>query len=182
MAATAPTWPNNPAADQTRAMSDNPYTPPDAKLADPADPADQSAGSPVKAVLLGALVDVGGSLLLSTVMGIVLAVVLAQQGMAPEQIGEAFGSMTATSPFRIIAMVLGTGMSMLAGYVCARIARRRDYKLPCILGAISVTAGFLFAGDPDAVGMSVLNSVLTFGAVIVGARLGMPKAAPAGSA
>lgn len=154
-------------------MSDNPYSPPDAKLADPAD---HSPGSPVKAVLLGALVDIGGSLILSTVMGIAMVMFLSQQNMTPEQIGEAFASMPGGSLFRIVGMVLGTGMSMLAGYVCARIARRRDFKLAGILGAISVSAGYLFSGDPNSVGVNLFNAVVTFAAVLAGARLGMPKA------
>lgn len=153
-------------------MSDNPYSPPASKLADPID---REPGSPVKAVLLGAAVDIGGSLAMSMVLGIVVAVMMS--GVAPAQMGAELAAMAGTSPYKVIAMVLGTAMSVLAGFTCARIARRRDDKLAFILGAISVTAGLLFAGDWSSPGMLALNAVLTFGAVLAGARLGRPKAA-----
>jgi hypothetical protein len=50
----------------------DPYQPPQADLADPV----REAGSPFKAVFVGLLVDTGGSLLFSTLMGFVYSIYL----------------------------------------------------------------------------------------------------------
>lgn len=152
-------------------MDDNPYSPPDPKIDYP----DRPKGSPVKAVLAGAFVDIAGTLALSTMMGVVTVFVLTRTGMPPGFEG-GFSSHPMWTPLKVIAMVLGTAMSVLAGFICARIARRRDYRAACILGAISVTAGLLFSGFPNPVSVNLLNAAVTFVAVLAGARLGMPKA------
>jgi hypothetical protein len=63
-------------------MSENPYKPPTSEVQDlPAAP-----GSPIKAIFLGLLVDIGGTTALSVLIGIVYMILLMQSGLNQEQI------------------------------------------------------------------------------------------------
>lgn len=153
-------------------MSSSPYIPPtaDMKNAPPAPPA-----SAAKAVLLGFAVDIGGSLALGIVMSSIYGFVLAGQGMNLEQIGAALTNMQHDSWFSIAAMILGAGISMLGGYVCARVSRRSDYKLGFILAAISVAVGLLFTASSYTLAMSALTAALTVCAILLGTKLGKAR-------
>jgi hypothetical protein len=71
--------------------------------------------------------------------------------------------------------LVGLGFSALGGYVCARIARRSEMKLGAILAAVSALSGFFLAGDEQQLGTMLSFTLLGFGAVLVGARLGLAK-------
>jgi hypothetical protein len=149
---------------------ENRYQPPTAEVHD--QPATQ--GSAVKAVSLGLLVDIGGTLLLSVVVFSAYAVVQAGNGMSVEQIEAELGNLPPTSLFFIVMTLLGCGLSVLGGYVCARIARRRDYRLGVVLGALSTTLGLLLGSDESA-GMLAATALLSFAAIMLGTRLGMDR-------
>jgi hypothetical protein len=149
---------------------ENRYQPPTAEVHDqPAAP-----GSAVKAVSLGLLVDIGGTLLLSVVVFSAYAVVQTGNGMSVEQIEAELGNLPPTSLFFIVMTLLGCGLSVLGGYVCARIARRRDYRLGVVLGALSTTLGLLLGSDESA-GMLAATALLSFAAIMLGTRLGMDR-------
>jgi hypothetical protein len=152
-------------------MQSNPYTPPKAELRELA----RRPGSPLKAVLLGLTIDVGGSMILGVVLGIAYAASLASSGVGAPQINEALGDISPTSWVSIVGTALGGVLSVLAGFTCARVARREDYKLGFILGAISALSGLLLSGSTYSVPMNVLLCALTFGAVLLGTRLGIRK-------
>ncbi|MGH8630701.1 MAG: hypothetical protein ACREU7_08045, partial [Burkholderiales bacterium] len=63
-------------------------------------------------------------------------------------------------------------LSALGGYVCARVARRSEYKLGAILGVISTLAGLSMAIWYYPLKMNVTLAVVTFLMVMLGARLG----------
>jgi hypothetical protein len=149
---------------------ENRYQPPTAEVHD--QPATQ--GSAVKAVSLGLLVDIGGTLLLSVVVFSAYAVVQAGNGMSVEQIEAELGNLPPTSLLFIVMTLLGCGLSVLGGYVCARIARRRDYRLGVVLGALSTTLGLLLGSDESA-GMLAATALLSFAAIMLGTRLGMDR-------
>lgn len=149
---------------------ENRYQPPTAEVHDqPAAP-----GSAVKAVSLGLLVDIGGTLLLSVVVFSAYAVVQTGNGMSVEQIEAELGNLPPTSLLFIVMTLLGCGLSVLGGYVCARIARRRDYRLGVVLGALSTTLGLLLGSDESA-GMLAATALLSFAAIMLGTRLGMDR-------
>jgi hypothetical protein len=150
---------------------ENRYQPPTAEVHD--QPAAQ--GSAVKAVSLGLLVDIGGTLLLSVVVFSAYAVVQTRNGMSVEQIETELGDIPPTSLFFIVMTLLGCGLSVLGGYVCARIARRRDYRLGVVLGALSTTLGLLLSWSDDSAGMLAATALLSFAAIMLGTRLGMDR-------
>ena len=149
----------------------SPYTPPSAPVRDVARP----PGSPIKAVIYGVLVDVGGTFIAGSVLGIVHAMSLASEGLTAEQAAARLANIPLDSWLSIWGMVLGCVFSIAGGYVCARVARKSEYKLGAIVAAIGAVIGFVLSGDQYAAG--VLGSLIlaTIVAVMVGANLGASR-------
>ena len=153
------------------------YRPPKADVADPP----RGPGSSFKAVFLGLLVDVGGTLLASALMGVVYSTYLAAQGVELDDIQDRLREGFQEGWGFALAAAVGLGFSFLGGYVCARIARRRDLTPALVLSALSVAIGLLLGAPGNyAVGETISLSALTVLSIFAGARLGMRRlAAPA---
>jgi len=128
-------------------MDNNPYQPPSSDFKQP--PRDREPGSIFKAVLLGAATDIGGTMATSLVLGIVYAVVLGAQGYSNDQIQASFDSMDPFTGFGLLSSIAGLAMSVLGGYVCARVANVSSYLAVGILSAVSVAFGALLGGGDD---------------------------------
>lgn len=152
-------------------MDDNTYQPPKANLYMP----DTKRGSPLKAVLLGALVDIVGSAVAGILMGIIYGLILASSGMPPDAAMEKLSHISSGSPLSVIGIVVGSLVTLYAGYLCAKIANHREYVIVSVLGVISVSFGFLTALLHDTPTYDLLEkillSLLTFFCVYLGAWL-----------
>ena len=149
----------------------DPFRPPAANV----DVANAERGSAVKAVVLGAIVDLGGSILASIVFFALYGVYLGATGTQGEEFQSTMSSMNGNSPMGIMMNIVGCLCSVLGGYVCARIARHSEYRLGAILAAISVGLGLLVAGSDEANALIGIYSLLTFAAVMIGAHLGATR-------
>ena len=152
----------------------NPFTPPDARVADRPDLA---PGSPVKAVLVGAVVDIGATIASGTVLSIVFAMVLAGTGASAEEFSAQLLRQSGWTPLTLLATACGAAASALGGYVCARIAKRDEARLGWILAGISVLLGLVFAGSEAAfvIDQVLVGALLTVIGVLVGTRLGTAR-------
>lgn len=148
----------------------DPYRPPRSDVAPQAEP----RGSAVKAVLLGALADIGGSIAAGIVLTFAYGLMLGLSGADPEQIGSALAQVPVGSWFSILGMVVGSGFSVLGGYLCARIARRSEYKLGAIVAAISGVSG-LFLGGRAPAGIDFALLLATVASVMLGAWIGLMR-------
>lgn len=144
----------------------SPYQPPKASVAD----VEPAPGSPVKAVVYGVLVDVGGSVVMGIVLTVVYGVVLAASGLSPEEMERAMASPEPLSWISIIGNALGFLASFIGGYVCARVAGRDEYKWAGVVAVISGIAGFLFGMSSYPIEWNLLLVLLTASAVLAGAR------------
>lgn len=140
---------------------DNPYRAPTANVGQP-----PATGNPVKAILLGAAVDIGGTLVATTVAGVVYGIYLAASQEPVTSFAEG------GTRLWIAGMVLGCGFSILGGYVCARIARHRELRLGAILSAISMLIGLLIGAGSYSVEMNAWLAIATVASIMVGAWLG----------
>jgi hypothetical protein len=102
-------------------------------------------------------------------------VALGAAGIKGEDIAATMQASATDSWFFYVGTLIGLSFSVLGGYVCARIARRSEIKLGAILAALSALSGFLLAGDEQQLGTLLSLTLLGFGAVVVGARLGLAK-------
>lgn len=145
----------------------SPYSAPGAKLTDPA----AKPGSPLKAIVLGLLVDIGGSVLSSAILLFLYGVTLAAQGMNAEEIAQLV-TVTRDSWVFYLDTTIGLGFSVLGGYVCARIVRRSEYRYGAIQAAISAALAVLLGFDPQDLGRFLSLEIVSAALVMLGVHLG----------
>ena len=117
-------------------MAQNPYQPPEAPVAD----ADPGLGSSVKAIVLGLLVDIGGTVIAGTALAIAWGIALGSSGASGEEINRFFRE---SSTFMWVNVCLGLGFTGLGAYVAARTANRAEYRIALMLGLCSLAIGEL---------------------------------------
>ena len=152
----------------------NPFNPPQSVVSDPPTP-----GKPYKGLFLGLLVDIGGSMLVGTVLFIAYLALAAPPGVDFEtnsaQLTEAYRA----SIFGYFGIFCGCLLSVAGGYVCARIAKPSSMRLCWLMAAVSSGLGFLLSIDLDPIGVNILLALATFASVTVGYYLGWRHVAAA---
>jgi hypothetical protein len=121
----------------------NPYEPPRAQLKRRND----APGSLPKAVVIGVLIDISGTLIVGFAAAIIYGIVLGARGYSEDAIARAFEELDPWSAFGLFTSFLGMLVSAFAGYQCARIANRPGYLAPGILAMISCAFGAALGGD-----------------------------------
>jgi hypothetical protein len=119
-------------------MAEDPYQPPESRVADTDTP---PPGSIIKAVLLGLATDIGGTILFSITVGVVIAAM-----------GGDLSVLTESDPLRWMMTLVGGGFTVLGGYVAARIANRIELNVSLIFGVCTLVAGLWLASlteDPQ---------------------------------
>ncbi|HTS52095.1 MAG TPA: hypothetical protein VMH26_02375, partial [Burkholderiales bacterium] len=116
----------------------NPYDAPGTRVEDRPDPVDQRFRW--KAVLLGALTDLGGSALAGIVLVVIFTIWF---GPGEGQAQEMLDQLARSWPFLMVSMVVGGCFTVLGGYVAGRIARHSFLKHAAIAGALSLVLGIL---------------------------------------
>jgi hypothetical protein len=148
----------------------DPYAPPQAAVADEFRP-----GSPVKAALAGIAVDIGGSFAGGIALSFAYGIQLASSGATTEDVATALEHIPAGSWVFVLGSLLGFGFSIWGGYVCARVARIREYHPGSVVATVSTLVAALLASDDYPAGINLGLVIATFGAVILGVRLGRQK-------
>ena len=155
---------------------DNRYQPPKSGFDKP--PRDREPGSLVKAVLLGAATDIGGTTVIGIVLGIIYGIVLASQGLSEVEVQKAFENIDPMSLFGFVNLGFGLAMSIVGGFVCARTANVASYNALGIMSAISVAFGTLMGVDDYEWPVLLLLNLLSLVAIFVGGWLYIRKLTP----
>jgi hypothetical protein len=146
----------------------DPYRPPGSPVRDPQGARPRS--TPL-AILLGFVVDVGGTMVFSVVAATVASILLVSGGVAPEDLGRAF----AESPtFQLVGLAGGLTCTALGGYVAARFANRSEYATAFAVGLASLVFGeamVLFSGQGTALWVRLAGDVLVIPAALLGGHL-----------
>jgi hypothetical protein len=148
-------------------MDPDNFKPPNAELGDPP----RRPGSLIRAVLTGTAIEIVGTLVLGAVLGIGYGLLLGAQGYDEDAMKQAMTHIDPLSAFGLFGSLLGSAVSVFAGYACAAIAHRPDYRPVLMMAAISVCLGLLFGGDDYEWPLSLLFSLLTAGCVVFGGWL-----------
>ena len=148
-------------------MDKDNFKPPQAELGDPP----RKPGSLLRALLTGAAIEIGGTLVLGIVLGIGYGMLLGAEGYGEEEMKQILTHPDPFSGFGIVGSLLGGAVSVFAGYACAAIAHRRSYAPVFMLASISVCLGLLLGGDAYAWHWNVLLSLLTIACVLFGGWL-----------
>jgi len=134
-----------------------------------------------KAILAGFAVDFGGSFLTGFVLSIVQMIVLVQTGHPASSVGQILSNAPWHSPFRLLGTVLGCGLSVLGGFVCARLARRLEFRLVAMECCISMGLGLLMAPNHHDllywIGMITLNIACSMLGAWLGRRRNLSETA-----
>ena len=146
----------------------NPYQPPAAAVRDIA----RRRGSPVKAVIFGVLIDVGGSFGAGVVLVLAYSIVLAWSGASAEDIRRAMGAADVFSWFSLLGFCVGAAASFLGGYVCARIVADAEMKWVGIVAAISALVSLAMGAGSLAFDWDALMALISMGAVFAGGWAG----------
>jgi hypothetical protein len=149
--------------------SENPFSPPGAALSDAPE---VKPGSPVKAILIGLVVDIGGTLATGILIGIAYAVFLAFNGVPGNEMVSAFDLENPMSPYSLTTQALGFACSILGGYACARIVKRDEYRTAAIMAALSATFGLFIGDSKESAFLVFALTALSIFFNLLGAKLG----------
>lgn len=150
-------------------MTENPYASPATN-----EPAlTQRAGvRPWVAVLAGLAIDFAGTIAISIGVSIAAAIYLATRGVGPGTMEGRLTEMLTTGVWSYVLSALGLLVSVLAGYVAARMVKRNELRTGVIQGAIATLLGSLAVGSSNNVPLFILLMLVSFAAVVSGAALG----------
>jgi hypothetical protein len=135
---------------------------------------DEARGSPVKGMILGVVVDLGGSLIASFALFFVWAIWLGASGVDADAIAQQMAEPEPLSAFSLLGYVLGGGFSWFGGYVCARVARETELQCAAVVATISTLVA-LVLGTGMPWGLYLFLTILTFGTVMLGGWMGMKR-------
>jgi hypothetical protein len=146
----------------------NPYRAPDAKVADPGGGPQRST---LAAIAAGLAADVGGTFAGSVAVTLTLGVILATQGVAPEDMDDVLAG---SGAFQVFSVAFGLAFTALGGYVAAKVANHRELWHGMVLGIASLVFGEIYiavAGADIAFWQRVASWLLMIPAGIYGASV-----------
>lgn len=148
-------------------MNTNPYSPPKSTV----DTKEFVRGKWYKAILIGFLVDIVGTIITSVTIGAAISFYLASTGMSAAQISAEIGNPELTSPLGLLFNAVGLLYSVLGGYICARIANHNEYRYAVIIGIISIMTGLILAQSKVPIATHIVMGTLTFVSLLAGAYI-----------
>ena len=155
-------------------MSNNPFKPPETDSSKTPRVPDVP-GSPLKAVLSGLAVDIGGSVVLGIVLDQVYALSLSGQGLTDSEIADAMQHIPPASAFGVLGILLGALMSVAGGYVCARVVLRDEYRVGGAMAAVSALLGLAFSSSDDPSGLTLMLVLCTVACNMLGVKYGSER-------
>ena len=152
-------------------MEHNRYEPPRA----PVSRRNREPGSIPKAVAVGAVIDIGGTILGGILIGFVYSILMGIQGRSAAEVEQALTTFEPFSLFGLTLMAMGIAMSALGGFQCAVIANRPTYLAPGIMSLVSVTLSAMLNNGQVQLPQLLLMCGLTVAAILGGASLHIRK-------
>lgn len=136
---------------------------------------EEKKGSAIKALLVGFAIDAIGTFTIGFVAGIVFFAIRMSGGATPEMVLQDLAVIKPTSTFFVMLAILGLLVSVLAGYVCARIVNYKEYMYSTILAILSVVFSTVMHPRSYSTGLLVFLGFLTLLAFYLGTWLHIRK-------
>jgi len=153
-------------------MSEPPFEPPPSDV-DDRPPRRAPAGSPVRAIVIGLVIDLGGSVVLYLLLTILYAASLQHAGLSPEQLKAAMDHIPSNSWVAVAGLLLGACLDVLSGFVCARLAQRNEWRVGGVLAAISALCTLMLGDAGDSAGeLTLLLAACTAACTLLGVKYG----------
>jgi len=129
-------------------------------------------GTPLRAVLTGLAIDICGTQLLAIALEMIYAIQIGAAGMTPDQLNEALENIPPQSGVMIAGHMLGALLSVVAGYACARIVQRDEYRVGAIMAGVGVMFNVATMPDDAALDMMLLLVLCDFACNMLGVKYG----------
>ena len=132
-----------------------------------------------KAIFFGSLVDIIGTVVFSTIFMFIVGVYLMITGeISTEVTEEDFIEPFMNPPLSIIGYTFGCAISILAGYITAKISKYNVYFCAGFVSCISTIFGFYIGSEYYSIAFNLFLSVLTVLSVFLGAYLWVIRNTP----
>jgi hypothetical protein len=153
-------------------MSEPPFEPPPSNVED-RPPRRARGGSPLRAIAIGLVIDLGGSIVLYLLLTIVYAASLQHAGMSPEELKATMDHIPSDSWAAVLGLLLGAGLDVLSGFACARVAGRDEWRVGGTLAAISAACTLVLGDTGDsATDLTLLLTACTAACTLLGVKYG----------
>ncbi len=129
-------------------------------------------GTPLRAVLTGLAIDICGTQLMVIVLEMIYAVQIGAASMTPDQLNDALENISPQSGVAIAGHLLGAFLSVVAGYACARIVQRNEYRVGAVMAGIGLMINLAGMPDDAAVDMVLLMLLTDFACNMLGVKYG----------
>ena len=133
---------------------------------------------PVMAVIAGVLIDLLGTIIIAVLIGFALGFYLLSQGVAESELETVLTARLTQLPWNIAIIALGAAMSVLAGFVTAKIVKHGVYAYAGAVGCISGIFGFWTGLNNTSMPLNISLALLTILATVFGAFLWLRKNPP----
>jgi hypothetical protein len=128
----------------------------------------------VKAVLIGWVVDIGGSLGVGFLVGVFAGIYLIIKGVSPDRMEEAIYS---SFGFLLTSLIIGLFFTGLGGYIAAKIAKTAELKHAFVVGLLSALTGMLYivlSSNPGPPSFNIVGLTLVIPIAVLGGYLAKP--------
>jgi len=132
-------------------------------------------GSVLRAVLTGVSIDICGSKLLGCLIFALYIQHVATPGMTNEQLVDMLSSAPPSFALVFVESVLGALVSVAAGFACARIVQREEWRVGAMMAFAAMLFGLLLddGGAPD--DLLLLYVACDFACVMLGVKFGAER-------
>jgi hypothetical protein len=153
-------------------MPEPPFEPPPSDV-DDRPPRRAPAGSPLRAIAIGLVIDLGGSIVLYLLLTIVYAASLQHAGMTPAELKAAMDHIPSDSWAAVAGLLLGACLDVLSGFVCARVAGRDEWRVGGTLAGISAACTLMLSDTgASASDLTLLLTACTAACTLLGVKYG----------
>lgn len=128
-----------------------------------------------KALIVGTALLLALSILAGVVLVFLQGLLLAMEGQSEEQIIQALADLAQDDAYLVWSMVLGAFVSVLGGYVAARIAVAYPYFNGLAVGVLGTMVGFAFWSELP-LWFNLAGIVVTPACCVLGAHLAVLRA------
>jgi hypothetical protein len=136
-------------------------------------PAAEATNAALRAILAGVSLDICGSVLLGFIIKTVYAMQVRTPEMTPSQIEDAMRNIPNQSPLMVLGNLLGSLLSVAAGYVCARIARREEFRTGALMAGCTTLITLMVADTSrEPFGLTLLFIACSVACAMLGAMYG----------
>lgn len=152
-------------------MSSDPYKTPDSDVTqnEPFSP------RPVRGIIIGLLVDLGGTIITSLIILLIYGIILGITGGGAEAIERLTTNYDPYSPIGIVISIFGLLMSYIAGYVCAKVSRAQNLTYPSILATIVFIVGTITVWNTVNILLLLIMGLAGIAVTLLGARKYLKK-------